>query len=284
MTVVASLVNMKGGVGKSTVCFNLALYAAQKKNFRVLVIDLDPQSNVSQYLLGESGYYDYITKGGGTVGEVFEQFTPPTRGVHAPKPINPDEIILHVKDWKDGGHLDLIPSRLELAWTLKNPTGKDHLLAQFLAQLPNKYKYNLILIDCPPTESILTWAAYRASGKIIVPIKPEFLATVGLPLLARSIQEFQTLHTDQHIEIAGIVFNDADSSRTSSEHNKARNEVNKLAGENHWRVFENEIRHSGSFPTGARSGKAIFSTDYARWWVVEEVSKSLEEIIGGLGL
>jgi chromosome partitioning protein len=177
MAIVASLINMKGGVGKSTVCFNIAAYAAQKKNLKVLVVDLDPQSNVSTYLLGEGKYVAYIKKGGGTV-----------------------------------------------------------------------------------------------------------LATIGLPLLARSINEFQIQHTDQHIEIAGIVFNDADPSRMKKEHNKARADVNDLAAKHSWRVFENEIRHSDSFPTGARSGKAIFNTDYARWWVVDEVNECLDEILDGLGL
>lgn len=284
MVIVASLVNMKGGVGKSTVCSNLAVYAAQKKKLNVLVVDLDPQSNVSHYLLGEMGYVNYIKSGGGTVLEIFEQFTPPTRGMSAPKPIDQDEIIKNVRKWMNGGRLDLIPSRLELSWTLRNPTGKDHLLAQFLAQFQEKNGYDLILIDCPPTESILTWAAYRASGKIIVPIKPEFLATIGLPLLARSVNEFQIQHTDQHIEITGIVFNDTDPSRSKKEHNKARNDVKKLAAKNNWHVFENEIRHSDSFLTGARSGKAIFNTDNARWWVVDEVNECLDEILGCLRL
>ena len=50
---------------------------------------------------------------------------------------------------------------------------------------------DLVVIDCAPTESFLTDAAYFASRYIVVPIKPEFLATIGLPLLARSVQEFQ---------------------------------------------------------------------------------------------
>jgi chromosome partitioning protein len=79
----------------------------------------------------------------------------------------------------------LIPSRLELSRTLKNPHGKERRLAKALSQVQNNY--DLIIIDCAPTESVLTDAAYFASRYILVPIKPEFMATIGLPLLARSL-------------------------------------------------------------------------------------------------
>ena len=101
--------------------------------------------------------------------------------------------------------LDLIVSRLELSHTLKNPTGKERRLAKALAKIADKYE--LILIDCAPTESILTDAAYHASRYALVPVKPEFLATIGLPLLARSIQEFNFENGDHALDICGIVFN-----------------------------------------------------------------------------
>lgn len=60
MAVVVSLINMKGGVGKTTVAFNLAWYAAFKKNMKVLLIDLDHQSNAGQYLMGPVAYKKFI--------------------------------------------------------------------------------------------------------------------------------------------------------------------------------------------------------------------------------
>src|SRR5947209_5127638 len=114
------MINMKGGVGKTTLCFNLAWYAAWQHTLRVLAIDLDPQSNLSQYFMGAEGYLEYISRDDPTVVEVFEQFSLPTGTRTAPAPVDPTRLIQRLHEWNDGSLLHLIPSRLELAWTLKN--------------------------------------------------------------------------------------------------------------------------------------------------------------------
>ena len=179
MATTVSMINMKGGVGKTTLSFNLAWYAAWKKKHRVLAVDLDPQSNLSQYFMGAEKYVQHLADDGRTVVDIFEQFSAPTAKHPGPTPIKPDEIVQTLHNWDDGSTLHLIPSRLELAWTLKNPTEKAHLLPKFLAKLNDAY--DLVIIDCAPTESILTTAAYLSSRYVVVPIKPEFLATIGLP-------------------------------------------------------------------------------------------------------
>lgn len=155
-----------------------------------------------------------------------------------------------LQEWDDGSSLHLVPSRLELAWTLKNPTEKSQLLPQFLAKIADKY--DLIMIDCAPTESILTTSAYRSSRYIVVPVKPEFLATIGLPLLARSLEEFRLMHQDQTLEMAGIIFNGKRRINTPREQRASIKEVKRVAGEHSWAVFANSAHHSDSFPTGSR--------------------------------
>jgi hypothetical protein len=130
-----SLINMKGGVGKTTLCFNLAWYAAWQGNLRVLAVDLDPQANLSQYFMGAEGYLQYITENHPTVVDIFEQFSAPTRSRRGPRPVDPNRVIHSIRRWNDGSLLHLVPSRLELANTLKNPTEKAHLLPGFLAGL-----------------------------------------------------------------------------------------------------------------------------------------------------
>lgn len=282
MTVSVSLINMKGGVGKTTLAFNLAWFAAYKHNKKVLVVDLDPQANASQYLMGAAGYLDHISNNRGTVVDILEQFSPPMRGGGAPSPIKSSDIIKKVKAWQDGSLIHLIPSRLELSWTLKNPTSKDHLLAKFLAEHADGY--DLILIDCAPTESILTLSAYRSSRYVVVPVKPEFLAAIGLPLLVRSINEFQSSFGQHTLEIAGIVFTDSDPQHVKPEHLRGRSDVNSVAAQQSWYVFENELRHSDSYPKGARNGEPIFRTDYARWWVKDEFDKLGGEFMKRVGL
>ena len=192
-------------------------------------------------------------------------------------------VVIHpLREWDDGSLVHLIPSRLELAWTLKNPTEKAQLLPRLLAKVSKRY--DLIIIDCAPTESILTTAAYRSSRYIIVPVKPEFLATIGLPLLARSLKEFRLMHEDQQLDMAGIVFNDKVRSNTPPEQQKSCDDVKELASGFGWPVFENEAYHSDSYPTGSRGMTPIFHTNYARDYVKGEFAQVAEEFMRAVGI
>jgi chromosome partitioning protein len=282
MATVVSMINMKGGVGKTTLSFNLAWYAAWQANLRVLAVDLDPQANLSQYFMGAEKYLGFLNDEKSTVVEVFEQFSAPKPAKGAPTLLDPNSVIHRLHAWDDGSLLDLVPSRLELAWTLKNPTEKAHLLPQFLAKVGSEY--DLILIDCAPTESILTTAAYRASRYVAVPVKPEFLATIGLPLLARSLEEFKLMHQDQALDMAGIIFNDLRRSNTPPEQQKSMADVHKLAASFGWPVFQNSAHHSDSYPAGSRQGKPIFRTDYARDYVVGEFKAIGSEFLKSVGV
>lgn len=281
MSVTVSLINMKGGVGKTTLAFNLAWYAAWKKNLRVLVVDLDPQSNLSQYFMGAQKYLEYLEAGKSTVVEVFEQFSSPKAGSGSPTSLNPSDVIHHLRSWDDNSLLDLVPARLELAWTLKNPTEKSQLLPQFLSKISDNY--DLILIDCAPTESILTTAAYRSSRYVAVPVRPEFLATIGLPLLARSLEEFKLMHQDQNLDMAGIIFNGLRRSNTPPEQTKSISDVTSLARTHGWPVFSEVAHHSDSYPAGSRQGDPIFMTSYARDYVKGEFNKVAKKFLETVG-
>ena len=117
--------------------------------------------------MGAEGYLDLLneptTK---TIVDVFEQFLAPSTTAGAPTLVDPKDFIVSLNKWDDGNLLDLIASRLELSWTLKNPTGKAQLLPQFIANI--EADYDLIIIGCAPTESILTTAAYRSSRYVFV--------------------------------------------------------------------------------------------------------------------
>jgi len=133
----------------------------------------------------------------------------------------------------DNGRIDLIASRLELSNTLRNPFGKEQLLEQAISQLEDDY--DVIVLDCAPTESLLTTAAYLVADWILVPVRPEFLSTIGLPLLTRSLEEFESRYPGQSPEIAGIVFNAI--SNYSPEELTSRREVMALANKSVWTVF-----------------------------------------------
>lgn len=282
MAKVVSMINMKGGVGKSTLTFNLAWRSAWKESLRVLAVDLDPQANLSQYFLGAIKYLQLLSDGSKTVVEIFEQFASPTSKTGAPTLVEPSDVIHELHEWDDGSVLHLVPSRLELAWTLKNPTEKAQLLPQFLAKVQNAY--DLILIDCAPTESILTLAAYRSSRFVFVPVRPEFLATIGLPLLARSLEEFRLLHQHQDISMGGIIFNGLRRTNTPPEQRKSVRDVKKLAKLHGWPVLKNVAHHSDSYPTGSRDSTPIFQTSYARNYVIGEFHSVATEFLTLVGL
>jgi len=281
MSVTASLINMKGGVGKTTLAFNLAWYAAWKAKLCVLAVDLDPQSNLSQYFMGAKKYRKYIEDKKSSVVEIFEQFSTTKAVSGSPTPINPDDFIHRLYEWRNGSLLDIVPSRLELAWTLKNPTEKAHLLSQFLSKISDDY--DLILIDCPPTESILTTAAYMSSHYVIIPVRPEFLATIGLPLMGRSIKEFKMNYPDQDLDMAGIIFNCLRRLNKPLAQEESCKAVSALAKRYRWPVFEQAVYYSDSYPAGSRQSDPIFRTNYAREYVKEEFENVANEFLKTVG-
>jgi chromosome partitioning protein len=150
-----SVINMKGGVGKSTLCAQLAWHFSAKWGWdkRVLIVDLDPQFNVSQYVLGVQRYQSEVISGNRpTIWDIFEQASRAPGLKSSGRKLS--DAVLRVVDYDDGALLDIIPSQLDLSYTLKNPSQKEHLLSNFIDTIQDNY--DLILIDCAPTESILT--------------------------------------------------------------------------------------------------------------------------------
>jgi chromosome partitioning protein len=280
MAKIISLINMKGGVGKSTLTVNLAWHFAGYTNWskKILVVDLDPQFNASQYLVGVTKYENIIKNNKPTIWDIFEQHTkiPTSKNQFEPK-----EAILQVVRMRDGGKIDLIPSRLELAQSIKQSSPrKEYSLQKTLKQIENDY--DIILIDCPPTESLLTTAAYLSSEFILVPVKPEYLSTIGLPLLASSMTDFHEEYKENHLKLSGIVFNAI--TYYSPEEKRAKEEVKKLAEQNEWYVFSNEINYFRSYPKGAREGQPIFRTSYARTEQAQQFKAFAKEFAKRIGL
>lgn len=282
MATCISLINMKGGVGKTTLATQIAWYAALALDKKVLLIDLDPQANASQSVMSPHEYVAYLDKGGLTVANIFEQFTPTGTASESPKPLDPLKAIHERVNFSDGSLLHIVPSRLELSWTLRNPTTKETLLPRFVAKIESKY--DLIIIDCSPTDSILTDAAYFCSRYILVPIRAEFLASIGFPLLNRSIKAFQMRHEDKLIEVCGLVFNDFARGSRKREHRLARLDVNDKAKQYGWYVFKNDIPHSDSYFRAARDGMAITSTKGAQYRVKIEFRAFAGELFPRIGL
>ena len=241
--VCVAVINMKGGVGKTTVVALLARRAADH-GLKVLAIDLDPQANLSQALM-EKGYREFLTDGSPSIVEIFKGFVPPTDDLPSPRRLNVDDVVVSV-----GRSLDLIPSRFDfsdhLIETLKpDPTTLARLIASEVQ------KYQLVVIDCAPTESIFTRAAYHASRYVVVPVKPEYFATIGFPLLHESLADFMRHHPTHRIDVAGVVVNNSfyhGGNDGGPEKWASMADITKDATSNDWHVFKSQMPHSRGFP------------------------------------
>ncbi|MHA1410592.1 MAG: ParA family protein, partial [Candidatus Odinarchaeia archaeon] len=153
-----AFLNMKGGVGKTTMAVNIAQYLSMKKNKRVLVIDLDPQYNATQYLVDTDEHPEYVN---GKDPTVLDIMTPKGFGyksilngeekVHSKEDIKLKDVVRTI--WVGiKGKLDLIPGTIHLINLEMASRGVEHRLQNFIRRI--KDAYDFIFVDCPPTYSI----------------------------------------------------------------------------------------------------------------------------------
>ena len=159
---VISVLNHKGGVGKTTTTINLGS-ALRQKGYKVLLIDLDGQANLTESL--------------GFSAELPQTIYGAMKG----------EYDLPIYEHKDG--LSVVPSCLDLSAVeteLINEAGRELILAHLIKGQKEKFDY--ILIDCPPSLSLLTLNALTASDRLIIPVQAQFLAMRGMATYAGSPQ------------------------------------------------------------------------------------------------
>lgn len=258
------IINLKGGVGKSTISALLSRYAFNERRKDVLAIDLDPQANLSQGLMHNS-YSAFLSQKSGSVVEVFNGYLPPKSGGGA-QPLDAEavtELILESGKRK----LELIPSRFDFSDALTDAVRPDpRVLARFLSS--NFKEKDIILIDCSPTESVFTTAAYHASDYVLIPVKPEFFATIGFPLLAESLTNFKRRNKSHEIEVAGVVINNAfyhGGNDGGPEKQRAMREIQNECRKNGWHIFSNQMYHSRGYPKLMR-GDYSHSGDARYFW------------------
>lgn len=210
---IISIVNQKGGVGKTTTAVNLADQLARRK-LKTLLIDLDPQGNTTSsfgYDKNEQEHTIYDT-------------------IINNKPIQ-DIVIKGVR--KD---LDLIPSNIDLAGAeveLVKIVSRETILKQAMESIKDDYK--IILIDCPPSLGLLTVNALTASDAIIIPIQAEYYALEGLSQLLGTVEMInEKLNPD--LSIMGVLVTMFDT-RTQLAH-QVTDEVKSFFGD---LVFESII-------------------------------------------
>lgn len=200
---VIAFMNMKGGVGKTTVCVNLAAQIAEMGK-RVLVIDIDPQMNASQYMLSPQKIEEAV-KNQKTLYSFYKDdvdidlFSMNIIG---------DSKILNKKGLIINGirpNLDLICGDLNMT-KVKDDGSNSDTLAAYIDSDCLKEKYDFIFIDCPPTQSVYTTSAFKASDFYVLVIKPDYLSTIGLSLFLKMVNNYnKNRKTQEKIKCLGIV-------------------------------------------------------------------------------
>ena len=197
---------MKGGVGKTTLTFNLALYLAEKKAQRVLVIDLDPQANATIVSIDPENYKKHReTKK--TVADIFIHTYKTYGPVRTPQliPLQISDFTHEVYSSKiTAGRFDIIPSELMLSSVLKGMTLGPYDLDKLLTpQVQNQYDY--ILVDCAPTNSALTTIALNTTKAVLIPMISDSFGVHGTDLMNQVLKE----HKDDYgleVKVIGVVF------------------------------------------------------------------------------
>ena len=181
---ILTLVNQKGGVGKTTTAINLGAYLA-KLGQRVLIVDIDPQANATSCL----GVDKYNVKSGSY--EALLGLQPASSS------------ILHNTRLK----LSLLPSSPALAGAeveLVNEEGREQRLRRALEPLIERFDY--MLVDCPPSLGLLTLNGLMAAQDgVIIPVQCEYLALEGLGQLTQTLQHFRA-SLFPGMKISGVVF------------------------------------------------------------------------------
>lgn len=201
---IVSVINYKGGVGKTTVTANIASELAWRGK-KVLLIDTDAQASLTfSFVTPDQWDTDY--KAGKTIKSWFDAIS---QGQEPPPltdfVITPSAVNQVLKRRGRVGKVDLICSHLglinvdlELATLLggtnltqskRNYIKVHGKLRQAIAALEETAEYDIVLIDCPPNFNIVTKNAIVASEQILIPAKPDYLSTLGITYLERSVKE-----------------------------------------------------------------------------------------------
>jgi chromosome partitioning protein len=231
-----SIAIQKGGSGKTTTAVNLAA-AFKRAGKRVLVIDADPQSNLTNAL--------------GIVDEPEPNIYHLLRGVG-----NGTEVDVGAAIVTTASGLDVLPASLELAaaeMELVSVYGREHLLAHIVGLL--RGSYDLVLIDCPPSIGILTVNALVASDWVLMPLQAEFLPMKGLRSFLRSMNVIKQ-RLNRRLDLLGIVLSRYDDRRLMN-----RDIRQQLESEFEGKLFETKIRSNIAVAKAQENGLDIFSFD-----------------------
>ena len=241
-----SVVNQKGGVGKTTTTVNLGAALAMK-GFNVLLVDMDPQSNLTTHLgLGDTS----SQIGGEEVEESLEKPPIPEFTIY--------DVLKGQKKISDviinrSSNLDVVPASLFLSAAdleLGGTIGRELILKRALNEVREKYDY--IIVDCPPALGLLSLNALAAVEKVVVPVQSEYLALHGVRQLLDTIEQVRSVYNPT-LAVGGVLICLHDGRKRLAR--AVYDTIKAYFGE---LVFNTAIRTNVSLAEAPASGQSIF--------------------------
>ncbi|EAT9994254.1 AAA family ATPase [Salmonella enterica] len=287
MAKVISMINWKGGVGKSTLTLHLGvgLMRNSDEHPKVLLIDLDPQSNLSYLSLGVDDYVKYVyTDKKPTLKNIFDNY-------FDGKPFDTKQAIvknaIHSSPGRVWVNVDLLPSHHELVLVdmmlaREKKSAASHqketelelekmaIIKHAIEQVSDEYDY--ILLDCPPNINLVTQNAFFASELYLIPAIPDFLSTVGISLIKTEMEKLNTnfrgmiQYSNSSIdftdtEMLGIIFNMVDEydKKPKGTHEGT---ISDVKTQNPGMVFEKYITDGDGISVAAENNLTVYSYDH----------------------
>ena len=281
MAHIIATINLKGGVGKTQTTVALAeVYSALLRK-KVLVIDLDPQTNATTMLIGEERW-SKLNKAGHTLAQLFKDALDPDN----PKFDLEKTLQKHVSDVEEAGSVDLLPSSPDLIDVQDRlatvPPGEFYavspieLLRRAVKSIIGNYK--IVLIDCPSNLGIITLNGLRMSNGYIIPTIPDIISTYGIPQIVKQVNEFsRQIH--ETIKPFGIV-----ASKYREQSIVHQNVIKQLGKAGDAPLFKAVIKENSQIESAAEyvPGKRTLKQKYGAQWQVDVYEALAKEILEAL--
>lgn len=247
---VVSFINMKGGVGKTTLCVGVAEYLANFLGKSVLIIDIDPQFNATQSIINRYNkvdeYIDNWQPNKKTIRRIFET---PTSIMEQAKTVTVDDVVT-----KFDTRLDIILGDINIIFDTSQEAVRIHKIKRFIEDNNLKDQYDYIFLDSPPTISLFTDAALVASDYYLVPVKIDHYSLLGATSLVSVVGNLKHNHNPQ-IKHLGFIYTNTDEVLTEKTH-RLKEGFENTAPFNGFYFFQSKLSFVRDLMVGGRGNIA----------------------------